>query len=69
MDLSKFNIISEEQEIKLYLQTCHVDQNGIRCLSAKCITPAEWDCEIDNLIKQLEKTRNRGHRLLNKLWR
>ena len=69
MDLSTFHVTSEEQEIKLYLQTCQVDENGIRFLSAKCIAPAEWVYEIDNLIKQLEKTRKRGHRLLHKLWR
>ena len=69
MDLCTFNVTREEQEIKLYLQACTTDENGIHFLSAKCITPSEWDYEIDNLIKQLEKTRNWGHRLLNKLWR
>jgi hypothetical protein len=69
MDLSTFNVTSEGQEIKLYLQTFTTDENGVHFLTAKSITPAEWDYEIDRLIKKLEKTRNQGHRLLNKLWR
>jgi hypothetical protein len=69
MDLSTYNATNEGQEIILYLQTCTTDKNGVRYLSAKCITPLEWDYEINRLIKQLEKTRNRGNRLLNKLWK
>ena len=68
MDHNTFNVISEYQEIRLYLQTSTVDNNGVHYLTAKAITPAEWDHEIDDLTRQLEEARRNGHRLLKKLW-
>jgi hypothetical protein len=68
MDQNTFNVIIESQEIRVYLQTSAVDENGVHYLTAKAITPAEWDHEIDGLIRHLELARSRGHRLLEKLW-
>jgi hypothetical protein len=68
MDHNTFNVIIESQEIRVYLQTSAVDENGVHYLTAKAITRAEWDHEIDELIRQLEEARRHGHLLMNKLW-
>jgi hypothetical protein len=69
MDYKIFNVIREYKEIRLFLQSSTVDNNGVHYLTARAITPAEWDREIDDINKQLEEARSRGHRLLKKLWR
>jgi hypothetical protein len=68
MDYKTFNVIRECKEIRLFLQSSIVDNNGAHYLTARAITPAEWDYEIDELVKQLEEARRHGQRLLKKLW-
>ena len=68
MDYKTFNVIRECKEIRLFLQSSIVDNNGAHYLTARAITPAEWDYEIDDLNRQLEEERIHGHRLLKKLW-
>lgn len=67
MTLRIFDVERIDEEVVVYLGTWSTDHKGTIHLTAKCITPQEWDAEIDLLIKHLERTRKRGHRILDRV--
>lgn len=50
--------------VQLYLQRSAVDENGVHYLTARCVTLAEFDAELDALRHNLRELRKQAKRLL-----